>query len=434
MRVLVATPWLPWPLDTGGNVAVVNALACLQRDHEFTLMCPVYGEDGARAVATLQAHLPKVRVRGVDCGAVAAVRRPARQLIGRTLRSAVRRCAKLISPEPLPVAAKAAENVPEYPFHPLPVRFVGAVLEESQSGYDLIQLEFVQMLSLGASLPTQVPKLFVHHQLQWVYLERQAAVRGFQGYGRYLERMMQLQEQAYLGTFDGVVVFSDADARQLRQWVAGEKIFVSPFPVIGSPAEQNAEMGDFRLLFVGSEAFFPNRDGLEWLLASVWPEVLRQIPDCRLRVIGRWQEGTMTRLAATGVEFSGFVPDLAAGLKGGAMLVPIRVGSGIRVKVLDAMSHGIPVISTSTGCEGIPAADESEVLIRDDAKGFADAVVRIARSRELRERLARAGRVLVSRVYSPEAVRNERDGIYRKMLSGGRNESVAGHQGERAKY
>jgi glycosyltransferase involved in cell wall biosynthesis len=417
MRILIAVPWLPWPLDAGGNVAVFNSLACLQRDHEFTLMCPIYGEDGACGVASLQSHLPAVKVRGVDCSAAAAVSRSAPQFIRGSLRSAIRRCAKLISPKPLRLASEPADDVPEYPFDPLPARFVTAVLDELQSGFDLIQLEFVQMLSLGACLPTHVPKIFVHHQLQWVFLERHAAVSSFQGFGRYLERMMLLQEQVYLRTFDGIVVFSEADALRLRQWVSGEKVFVSPFPVIGAPAGQETGIGDFRLVFVGSEAHFPNRDGLEWLLINVWPEVLRQIPDCRLQVIGRWREGTRARLAAAGVEYSGFVPDLAACLRGGAVLAPIRVGSGIRVKILDAMSHGIPVISTSIGCEGIPASDESEILIRDDSKGFADAVVRIARSRELRERLAQAGRAVISRVYSPELVRKERDGIYRRLLS-----------------
>ena len=112
------------------------------------------------------------------------------------------------------------------------------------------------------------------------------------------------------------------------------------------------------------------------------------------------------------------------------MLVPIRIGSGIRVKVLDAMSHGVPVISTSVGCEGIPALDESEVLIRDDTKGFADAAVRLAKSRELRERLANAGRDLVSRVYSPERMRRERDEIYRVMLSERRDRLCASDRGD----
>ncbi len=430
MRILVAIPWLPWPLDSGGNVAVFNSLACLEREHEFTLVCPVYGEDGVEGAARLQAHLPQVRVRGVDCGSVAHLRRPGRQLISRTLGRAARLCSRLISAKPLGMAAEAGEDVPEYPFGPLPARFVSAVLAELQTGFDLVQLEFVQMLSLGACLPTDVPKLFVHHQLQFVYLQRRAAVRSYVGYARYLEQLMLVQEKAYLQVFDGVVVFSDEDGRRLRGWVPDEKIFVSPFPVIGGSTESGKSDAELHLLFIGSEAHFPNRDGLEWLLTEVWPQILNELPNCKLRVIGRWSGGTMAQLSTVGVEFAGFVADLAATLRGGIMLVPIRIGSGIRVKVLDAMSHGVPVISTSVGCEGIPALDESEVLIRDDTKGFADAVVRLAKSRELRERLANAGRDLVSRVYSPERMRRERDEIYRVMLSERRDRLCASDRGD----
>jgi hypothetical protein len=417
MRILVAIPWLPWPLDAGGNVAVFNSLACLQRDHEFTLMFPVYGEDGARGAAALQAHLPGVRVRSVDCGSVAAVKRTGRQLIRRSLRRASRLGSGFISPRPTGVVVEPAEDVPEYPFGPLPAKFVSAVMAELKTGFDLVQLEFVQMLSLGACLPIDVPRLFIHLQLQFVYLERCAAVRSYGAYARYLEQMMLLQEKAYLQTFDGIVVFGDEDARRLREWIPNERIFVSPFPVIGGSMEREESGANCSFLFVGSEGHFPNRDGLEWFLTEVWPQVLIQIPDCKLHVIGRWNEATIAKLSAIGVEFVGFVPDLAASLKDGVMLVPIRIGSGIRVKILDAMSHGAPVISTTIGCEGIPASDESEILIRDDSKGFADAVVRLAKSRESRERLSIAARGLVSSFYSPERVRNERNEIYRSMLA-----------------
>ncbi len=161
MKILVAIPWLPWPLDGGGNVAVVNSLACLQQDHEFTLVCPVYGEGGVRRAEALQAHLPKVRVRGVDCGQ-AAEENPPGQLIIRNLRRAARLCSRLISPKPSAAAIETAEDIPEYPFDPLPAKFVGAVMAELETGFDLVQLEFVQMLSLGACLPASIPKLFVH--------------------------------------------------------------------------------------------------------------------------------------------------------------------------------------------------------------------------------------------------------------------------------
>jgi polysaccharide biosynthesis protein PslH len=422
----VAIPWLPWPLCSGGNVAVFNSLSALQRDHDFTLMCPVYGEDGVRGAAALQAHLPQVRVRGVDCGSVVPIKRSARQLIRRNLREAARLCWRMISPKLIESVAAKEEDLPEYPFNLLPATFVSAMMAELETRFDLVQLEFVQMLSLGACLPADLPRLFVHHQLQSVYLERRAAtVQGYLGYARYLEQMMLVQEKAYLRTFDGVMVFSACDARRLREWIPGEKIFVSPFPVMGEPAQRDVGDADFRLLFIGSEEHFPNRDGLRWLLKEVWPQVLSRIPSIKLRVIGSWRDGTIAQLSAAGVEFAGFVADLAAALKGGVMLVPIRIGSGIRVKILDAMFHGIPVISTSVGCEGIPASNELEILIRDDSEGFADAIVRMAKDRELRERLASAGRDLVSKVYSPDQVRRQRDEIYQTMRSRKRGGCVA---------
>lgn len=416
MRILIAIPWLPWPLDGGGNVAVVNTLACLQQDHEFTFVCPVYGEDGIQGAEELQAHLPRVRVRGIDCGSGAAVKRPG-QLIIHKLRRMLLHCLRLLLPKPSGVASAPAEDIPEFPFDPLPAKFVSAVMAELETGFDLVQLEFVQMLSLGASLPADIPKLFVHLQLQFVYLERRAAVRRFSGYARYLEQMMLLQENVYLKSFDSVVVFSNEDARRLQEWIPRERIHISPFPMISGAVVPDEGAAEVRLVFVGSEGHFPNLDGLEWFLTRVWPEVLSRVPGCRFRVIGRWSEDTVARLSTAGVEFVGFVPDLTASLKGGVMLVPIRIGSGIRVKILDAMSHGIPVISTSIGCEGIPVTDESDILIRDDAKGFADAVVRLVQGRELRQQLAVAARHLVSTVYSPERVRGKRNEIYQSMLS-----------------
>ena len=159
MRILIAIPWLPWPLDGGGNVAVVNSLACLQQDHEFTFVCPVYGEDGVRGAQELQSHLPRVRVRGINCGSAAAVKRPG-QVIIHNLRKTLRHSLRLFLPEPSKVAAAPAEDIPEYPFAPLPPKFVSAVLAELETGFDLVQLEFVQMLSLGAALPADIPKLF----------------------------------------------------------------------------------------------------------------------------------------------------------------------------------------------------------------------------------------------------------------------------------
>ena len=134
-----------------------------------------------------------------------------------------------------------------------------------------------------------------------------------------------------------------------------------------------------------------------------------------LRVIGRWGEASRARFPSPGIEFAGFVPDLENAVKGSVMLVPLRIGSGIRVKLLDAMSQGVPAVSTSIGCEGIPVRDGIDILIRDDASEFAAAAVELLNDRELRARLAHAGKNLLARFYSPEQVRKRRNEIYQKV-------------------
>jgi glycosyltransferase involved in cell wall biosynthesis len=319
---------------------------------------------------------------------------------------------KLRFGRPLETTRQKEPETPYYPFGPLPVAFVDAVARELTQEIDLVQAEFAEMLSLGAWLPREIPKIFIHHQLHFVYARRFSALRERSDYSEYLENMMRVQEKAYLCEFDGVVVFSEADKLALAELLEDQKVHVSPFP-IECKAAMPAEEVEPYFTFVGLEEHYPNRDALEWLTTEVWSELRRQAPGCRLKVIGRWGEASRARFSKPGIEFTGYVAELDKAVKGSILLVPLRIGSGIRVKLLDAMSQGVPVVSTSIGFEGIPAVDGIDILIRDDASGFAAASAMLLHDQELRSRLAHAGRDLVSRCYSPERVRQQRNAIYR---------------------
>jgi glycosyltransferase involved in cell wall biosynthesis len=317
------------------------------------------------------------------------------------------------APNPVVIEEKDPQ-VPYYPFAPLPEEFVDAVVRELPRGIDLVQAEFVEMLSLGAWLPQRIPKVFIHHQLQFVYAKRFSAVRKRSGFSEYLESTMRVQEKAYLGKFDGVVVFSEDDKRALAELLQDEKVHVSPFPIT-CRSTAPAERFEAHFTFVGSEEHFPNRDALEWLTTGVWPAISKRMPGCTLKVIGPWGKISRARFSKPGIEFMGYVPELGNAVKGSVMLVPLRIGSGIRVKLLDAMAQGVPAVSTSIGCEGIPARDGIDILIRDDASDFAAAAVELLNNPELRARLASAGKDLVAGHYSPEQVRKRRNEIYEKV-------------------
>jgi polysaccharide biosynthesis protein PslH len=387
MNILVASIQLPWPLESGGKLALYASFACLGNDHHFTLVCPVFTEKEVRDAIEFQAHCPEMRVRAIYCGPEKSPDQSKDDLLIRAVRWAGRRYRQWRQGTRQVVAEEKGPPLPSYPFALMPKAFIDALASEIVPGIDLIQAEFAEMLSLGAWLPPDVPKIFIHHQLHFVYAERFAAARKLSGYSEYLQKVMSAQEATYLRRFDAVVVFSNEDKQALAGWLEDERVYVSPFPISGG-SNRGDELFENRFSFVGSEAHFPNQDALEWLLGEVWPEIAKQVPSATLRVIGPWGETSRARYGKPGVEFTGYVDDLGDAIRGSVMLVPLRIGSGIRVKLLDAMSHGVPAVSTSIGCEGIPARDGLDILIRDDTLEFAAAAVELLSSSKLRRQLA----------------------------------------------
>jgi glycosyltransferase involved in cell wall biosynthesis len=151
------------------------------------------------------------------------------------------------------------------------------------------------------------------------------------------------------------------------------------------------------------------------MLAAIWPTIVKTLPDAKLQIVGEWTEKSRAEKSGPTVAFTGFVEDLSKTLSGGVMLVPVRIGSGIRVKILIALALGVPVVSTTIGNEGIDVADGKEVLLRDDPASFAAAAIELARNPTLWRSLAAAGKEVVQKNYAPETVRRQRNEIYAEL-------------------
>ncbi|HEY3914397.1 MAG TPA: glycosyltransferase [Verrucomicrobiae bacterium] len=412
MRILIASVCLPWPLNTGGNAAQFSTLKCLAEDHEFTLVCPAWGEEDISHGKELQSQLPQVKVRAVP------FRKPPESNVRRVIqevKKGVELGRRLLNP---PVTQAAGPEKLYYPFNPLPEKLIVALKEELSNKVDICQAEFAETLPLGAWFPKEVPKLFIHHQIHFVYAQRFLDSHGDTGYTSYLKTMIQVQEQAYLRTFDGVVTFSDQDRNVLMPYVVPEKLFTSPFPIPSDVgiAEEVPEKFDGRFLFVASGEHAPNRDALKWLLDGIWPEVLHRNPAVRLVVIGKWSEAAQAQFAATNVSFAGFVSDLSAAMRGGILLVPLRIGSGIRVKIMAALAQGVPVVTTSVGSEGMLLKDGEDLLVHDKEIEFAAAAVELSTNAQLWRHLAHSGKAAISKHYSPAGVRKRRNEIYAALI------------------
>ncbi|BAY34803.1 group 1 glycosyl transferase [Nostoc carneum NIES-2107] len=414
MHILIATPYLPWPLASGGNAAQFSTLQCLSEDHSFTLVCPVYSRQQLDDARELEQCLSHVRVRAVPCFTSLTT---SQKLYG-LVRKLFQNIKKLARSKVENSNLTQVLQLPFYPFSPLPASFITALSEELEAGVDLVQVEFVEMLSLGVWLPREIPKLFIHHQIHSVYTKRHLATYGVNPYSSYLATRMLTEEVSFLSAFDSIVVFSETDAEELSSLANKEIVHISPFPVpvdIGI-AETVTPVSGASFVFVGSEEHDPNRDALNWLFADIWPLIRAALPEASLAVIGAWSSGWRIAHEIEGVDYPGFVKDLSLAMRGKIQLVSVRIGSGIRTKILAAMAQGVPVVSTTVGVEGINVRDSKHLLIRDNAEDFANAAISLVKDSGLSSHLANEALRFIQTHYNAESVRKARNEIYNAVV------------------
>jgi glycosyltransferase involved in cell wall biosynthesis len=200
-----------------------------------------------------------------------------------------------------------------------------------------------------------------------------------------LSLVWRRRERRFLSRFDALTVCSDEDQRFFgnspRVHVVKNGFNRQPETPNRSPASP------VRVGFIGHFQHLPNRRGVEWFVRSVWPRLKREAPDARLRLIGFGSQ----ELADSGpdVDGLGVVEDPNEEFASwSVMIVPIRFGSGTRVKIAEAFSRKCPVVSTSFGASGYGISDGNELLLADRPEDFARACIRLLRDRALGERLA----------------------------------------------
>lgn len=155
-----------------------------------------------------------------------------------------------------------------------------------------------------------------------------------------------------------------------------------------------------KMLFVGALDYEPNAEAVEWFVSEVMPLITAKMPAAQVRIVGRNPDRVAWVGSQLGVDLVGLVDDLAPELDSADVsIVPIRVGAGTRLKVVEALAHCIPLVTTRVGCEGIAVQNSVDALIADDAASFAEACVSLMADGELRQRLSEAGSQLFSRQY-----------------------------------
>jgi glycosyltransferase involved in cell wall biosynthesis len=217
-------------------------------------------------------------------------------------------------------------------------------------------------------------------------------------------RKMRREEEGLWRRVDAITVTSASDLARVRAAHPDARVAVVPNGVDAERYRPRAgpPRSDGRtVLFFGALDYYPNSEGLLSFLDEVWPSLVETHPGARMRILGRRPPPALLARQGPAIEVAGFVEDLRPSLAEAAVVVvPLRLGGGTRLKILEAMAMGKPIVSTSLGAEGLDATHGRELLLADDPARFAAEVRRVLDDPALAARLGKAARAFVERRFS----------------------------------
>ena len=273
--------------------------------------------------------------------------------------------------------------------------------------YDAVVFETA--LTAGYRLPEYVKVIANQHNIEFEFLQRTYKhqkdwLRKWYYYREY--RLIKPTEIRLCQEADAIAVTSERERLLLKKMLPYKIIETVPNGVdiayFHGASEEPEVKG--RIVFTGAMDYHPNVEAVLFFAKKCWPLIRERIPDASWQIVGKNPLLDVQKLAELpGVTVTGSVADVRPYFASATVaIVPLRVGGGTRLKILEAMAMRKAVVSTSLGCEGLSVVPEQHLLVADEPETFAQAVVRLLRNAEERQSLATAGRALVEEQYSWE--------------------------------
>lgn len=400
LRVCFCTPRLPYPPVSGGAVETFRTVKGLTAaGHDVTVV--TYCDDADRA---------ERMEREADCRVVAVPGLP--DTTAWTL------------------ARNVASRDPHAVMKSRTDRFRRAVDGHlDRTGVDVLHLHTLQMSSLVESLETDVPtvvrftnvKSELYRQFA-AYVDNPAKA----GYAHLQYRKARRFEPRVAAAADLALAITREDAdrlERLARYISGP---VSVAPSVletgvdppGRPPDPPADRPT--VTFFGSLDYFPNEDAAVWFADEVFPAVRAAVDDVVFEVVGKDPSARVRALDdRTGVRVTGFVDDIDAAVdRAWVVVVPVRIGTGVRIKLLHAMARGKAVVSTATGAQGVAVDDDVHLRQADDPSAFATAVVELLADPDARDRLGDAARERIDDRYRSSHVARRLERHYDRLVAG----------------
>ena len=378
-KLLFITPELPYPAQSGGKVKSLKLLQALAERYEVTLACPLKLDDASyveefHAISPCSNHLHD---------AVNVPRSP-----GNLIRSYLRGI-------PLNVHRTHSQRLQAE---------IAAVAGE----HDVVFLDHYEVFPY---LPQEYSGLSVYHahNAYFKMWQRYAQLPGNPAMrlAAYLESKRVRDYESSVASLTDLTFAAPNDAIELKHLGVEDDKVHHTFH-LGD--DEQLELPDLRhadtvkkLMYVGFLGWEPNAQGLLWFIEQVWPQLVQRHPDLHFDIVGKNPDQRLQAAAASweGISLKGFVPDLQDIYRDSRVSVaPLLFGSGMKVKVLDAMARGMPIVTTSVGAEGIDMENGKHLLVADTPDDMASEVDRLLTDADLWQRLQVNSRALIRERYT----------------------------------
>lgn len=395
MKILMLTPYLPYPLWSGGQIRTYNLLKNLSKKHKITLFSFIRNEAEKKYIPNLQKFCAEVQVflkrppwslMSLGLSAVTVYPLVVCMYLKRSLRKEIE---EAIDKEHFDlIHAETFYVMPNIPHGKIPTILVEQTIE-----YLVYQhyTESVKFLPLKILMNFDVGKIHFWEKRFWQKATRVVAMSEADRYA-----MQKLSPKL---RFDLVPNGVDTQFFQIKR-----KLTPS-----GSPT----------ILFVGNFKWLQNREAVSILVRKIWPKVKKELPLANLWIVGKFPTAEIRNFSSASIKVSDDIDDIRQAYnKSDLLLAPIYGPGGTRYKILEAMATGLPVVTTTTGIEGLGIVHGREVLIQDEPGKLAEETIKILQDASLYKRLADNGRKLVEEKYNWGKIAQALDEIYQRAVYG----------------